>query len=487
MRSRSKKPAARPAKSTKRSSLIWTALYLAVAIAAGVLAFRFVEKTAANWSTAGIDNFILPGEANAEGSLEGDASLPQVSIDETPEPWNGTERVTILVMGLDYRDWETDDGPPRTDTMMLLTIDPITRTGGMLSIPRDLWVEIPGFSDHGRINTAYFLGEANRLPGGGPAMAMKTVENLLGIPVQYYAVIDFSAFERMIDEIGGIDVLVKEEMKISPIGRISIVLEPKGHHLDGAEALAYARARKTSGGDFDRAQRQQQVIFAIRDRILGFDMLPNLISSAPSLYQELKLGIQSNFFDPEAPIDESLKQLRQVISLAQFAFDIQPRDIKRGVIGPPEYVVPATMPADGAQVLLPVTEQIRLLRDEIFTINDAAGPSFSMESDGEVASAAGEESAQIRVLNGSLTGGLAGGTTEYLQTIGFSADHFLEPDNASAVYESSRLVIYNPMFPYTIQHLSNVFNLSDGQILYGVPVEGGVDLEIVLGTDWLLP
>ena len=82
---------------------------------------------------------------------------------------------------------------------------------------------------------------------------MKTVENLLGVPVPYYAVIEFSAFEHMIDEIGGIEVLVTERIKISPLGRKSLWLDAEGNPRDGAEALAYARARKTEGGDFDRA------------------------------------------------------------------------------------------------------------------------------------------------------------------------------------------------------------------------------------------
>ena len=82
-------------------------------------------------------------------------------------------------MGLDYRDWEAGEGPPRTDTMILLTIDPLTKTAGMLNIPRDLWVSIPGF-EYGRINTAYPLGIAFDVPGGGPALAMQTIESLAG-------------------------------------------------------------------------------------------------------------------------------------------------------------------------------------------------------------------------------------------------------------------------------------------------------------------
>ncbi len=87
--------------------------------------------------------------------------------------------------------------------MIVLTIDPVSRTAGMLSIPRDMWVSIPGFN-YNRINAAYTTGELFKLPGGGPALTIKTVEDFLGIPIQYYAQIDFTAFEKMIDDIGGI-------------------------------------------------------------------------------------------------------------------------------------------------------------------------------------------------------------------------------------------------------------------------------------------
>ena len=119
------------------------------------------------------------------------ANNPEININTplqsdkgpTAIPWDGANRVTILVMGLDYRDWE-GEGPSRTDTMMLLTMDPVSRTAGILSIPRDLWVNIPGF-DYGKINTAYFLGELYNLEGGGPGLAIKTVEELLGVDINY--------------------------------------------------------------------------------------------------------------------------------------------------------------------------------------------------------------------------------------------------------------------------------------------------------------
>ena len=115
------------------------------------------------------------------------------------------------------------------------------------------------------------------------------MEELLGVPIDYYAQIDFGAFVRFIDEIGGVKVDVREEDRRSTRWAITTPrpLTPGMQTLNGELALAYARARKTEGGDFDRAQRQQEVIMAIRDRILSADMLPTLISKAPVLYQEL--------------------------------------------------------------------------------------------------------------------------------------------------------------------------------------------------------
>ena len=99
--------------------------------------------------------------------------------------WDGNGRVTVLVMGLDARDTEAGE-PARTDSMILFSMDPATHTAGMLSIPRDLWVNIPGYYED-KLNTAYFKGEADGLPGGGPGLAVKTVEEFVGVPINYFA------------------------------------------------------------------------------------------------------------------------------------------------------------------------------------------------------------------------------------------------------------------------------------------------------------
>jgi LCP family protein required for cell wall assembly len=343
---------------------VWAIRFLGIALALAILLLGLVTHLIVRdltraWAGFALNPFqpsaVDPGAPLGPG--EAATALPPAA---TPIPWTGVERVTVLLMGLDYRDWIAGEGPARTDTMMLVTLDPQAKTGGMLSIPRDLWVEIPGFG-HNRINTAYPSGEGNRLPGGGPALAMQTVEKVVGVPIQFYAVIDFAAFERMIDEIGGVDVLVSEQIKICPIGRSCKILTPKAHLLDGAEALAYARVRKGAGDDFGRAERQQQVALAIIDRVVGLDMVPTLVAKAPVLYQELSSGIRTNL------------ALDQMISLGWLAVQTPKANIQRGVIAPPNMVGFNTLP-DGAAVLRQVPDQIRLLRDQIFTQTGIIGP-----------------------------------------------------------------------------------------------------------------
>jgi LCP family protein required for cell wall assembly len=328
---------------------------LAVAVHASV------KDLTASWTGTGLNPFRpKPRETEQSTLIPGQTVTPtRIPIEVTPVPWGGNERVTILMLGLDYRDWEANMGAPRSDTMFLVTIDPVTNQGGMLSVPRDLWVEIPGFGFN-RINTAYMFGEAYNLPGGGPGLAMKVVENLLGVPIQYYAVVEFSTFEKLIDEIGGIDVEVKERIKIAPIGRDAFWLDPKPYHLDGPEALAYARVRKYGGGDFGRAERQQQVALAVIDRVVGFDMIPTLITKAPRLYQELSEGIRTNL------------SLDEMIALGWLVVQIPRENIRQGVIGPPNMIAYHTRP-DGANVLRAIPDQIRILRDYIFVETSSLG------------------------------------------------------------------------------------------------------------------
>ena len=206
-------------------------------------------------------------------------------------------RVNVLVLGIDQRAGMTD--PARTDTMLLFTLDRQARTAGMLSINRDLWVKIPGGQREGKINTAHFLGELEHAPGGGPALAMQTVQAALDIPVQYYIRLNFSAFEQLIDLIGGIDLYVAETIDDPDYPDASFGYEPfhidaGWQHLDGRTALKYARTRATPGSDLDRVKRQQQVILTVRDKLLKEKRLPQLLTQIGSLLAMYSGSIQTN-------------------------------------------------------------------------------------------------------------------------------------------------------------------------------------------------
>ncbi|HEX9013280.1 MAG TPA: LCP family protein, partial [Anaerolineaceae bacterium] len=202
-----------------RQGIRLIAIFIVVGAALAVLAFVFVRSFVASWSMTSLPGVQI-SSAQATPSANGTpdaASALQAPSGPTPIPWDGTSRVTLLLMGLDFRDWQANDPLSRTDSMWLLTIDPISKTAGMMSIPRDTWVNIPGF-DYAKINTAFFLGQANKLPGGGAGLAVKTVEAFLGVPINYYAQIDFQAFSDFIDILDGIYIDVPEEIKVDPIG-----------------------------------------------------------------------------------------------------------------------------------------------------------------------------------------------------------------------------------------------------------------------------
>ncbi len=456
-----------PSKTTTR--LLWavTAAFIIAALITAGFTFVAVRDFVTVWDLTSLPGIAIAqatSTPDAEGIIRNPQNPLQLIGGPTPQPWDGASRVTVLIMGLDYRDWAAGEGAPRTDTMILFTIDPLERTAGMLSIPRDMWVNIPGF-EYGRINTAYSLGEAYQIPGGGPGLAMETVEELLGVPIDYYAQIDFSAFIRFIDEIDGVKIDIKEKIAVDPLGdNNNKTLKPGVQTLPGDLALAYARARKTEGGDFDRAERQQQVVMGIRDRVLSVNMLPTLISKAPILYQELSAGVNTNL------------NLEQAIQLAWLASQIPDENITRGVIGPPEQVLLVKSP-DGDDVLKPIADKIRALRDEIFfSSENIYSPTANMPLDELVAA----EAAKISVLNGTSTPGIAALTSEYLQSQNISVT---ETGNGDQLYTNTSIYDYTGK-PYTIKYLVEKMNISENRIFSRYDPTSNIDLVIILGSDW---
>jgi len=336
--------------------LPWLALMTALFIASvglSVYTYRTSMNVVANQAT-----FIAEIVPTSTAPADSVAAVGTPNIDDyvLPAPWNGKERLNILLMGIDQR---TNDPEKvfRTDTMLVLTIDAATMQAGMLSIPRDLWVPIPGYKNN-RINTANAIGDSDDYPGGGgPQLARKTVEGVLGVRIHHYVRLNFSVFESVIDRMGGIEIDVPADIRdesypTEDYGTEVFALSKGRQTLDGATALKYARTRHDSNGDFGRARRQQQVILAIRDKMQDPRVFASLLLSAPDLIAD---------FDASIKTDLTLDQMQQLAVLAQ---KIDRSKIKSAVLDQ-DYTDFATTP-DGAQVLVARRDQIAVLRRTFF-------------------------------------------------------------------------------------------------------------------------
>jgi LCP family protein required for cell wall assembly len=454
-----------PKTSHQRLGIMITLAVLIFLVFAGFYGLSY-RLTGTNGSAFQFVNLNTSDETAAGSQLPG-PEKDLIEADIVPEgiltPWDGTGRVTVLLMGLDYRDWSAGEGPARTDTMILLTLDPLNNTAGMMSIPRDLWVSIPGF-ENGRINTAYFLGEAYQMPGGGPGLAVQTVEELLGVEINYYAQVDFGTFTYFIDELGGVKIDVPRKIKIDPIVGDPIKLKSGLQVLNGDLSLAYARARNTRGGDLDRSVRQQQVILGIRDRLLDPNNLSRLIKNAPALYTEIAAGVQTNM------------TLDELIKLAVMAQTVPEEHISRQTISPQE-VIFAESP-DGQSVLVPLPEKIRQLRDDVFLVSTGTlGPLLPGTTRERMVS----EGASIKLLNGSQTDGLANRTQTDLQAEGAN---IIEISNGEFT-EKTRIIDYTGN-PHTVQYLAEIFDLQSGSYTLEYEPASSIDVVVILGADWAL-
>lgn len=275
------------------------------------------------------------------------------------QPWDGQSRFTVLAVGLDRRPEETGIAY-RTDTMLLISIDPATNSMGILSIPRDLYVEVPGYSQRQRVNTAMVLGEIQQ-PGYGPTLAMLTTQRNLGIRVHEYLAVDFQAFVDIVDAIGGIEISIDYTINDTRYpdmnyGYDPFYLQAGTHQLNGYDALRFARTRH-GDNDIERAKRQQQTIFAIRDRILNFEILPQLIVHSPSLLSSWEDNVYTGL------------SLDQMIQLTLYLKDIPSENMRTGVI---DYNYLRDWKAsDGSDVLILNQSAISTLMSQVFGPNYA--------------------------------------------------------------------------------------------------------------------
>ena len=294
-------------------------------------------------------------ELAQEGPLQLDPFVPgepTPTLIPTSEAREADRRTNILVMGIDRRPGESFIS--RTDSMMLISVDPESEQVSILSIPRDLYAVIPGYG-RDRINTAFVYGAADGNPAGGAALAMSTVEYNLGVPIDHYVLVDFSAVIRGIDTLGGIDVYVPFDINDPTYPDMNYGYDPLYipagmQHLDGETALKYARTRHIDN-DFGRAGRQQQVLLSARDKALGLG-IAGLLARAPELYARIEQGIRTDL------------SMEQIVQLGQTLSGIESEKIRNEVLDQ-NYVAPF-LTEQGAQVLVLDTETTTQLIQEMF-------------------------------------------------------------------------------------------------------------------------
>ncbi len=381
-----------------------------------------------------------------------DTPIRIVSKTEDVPDWKKQERINILLLGVDRRPEEINS-PTRTDTMLIVTIDPYSKTAGILSIPRDLWVPIP-LSDsdmkYDRINTAYFFGDLHKYPGGGPALAEKAIEySLPGVNIHYYAVVDFEGFARIIDTLGGITVyldgpLVDHQYPTPDYGVMTVYIPAGEQHLDGEETLWYARSRY-QGGDIGRMKRQQQILLAMREKILQLNILPKLPQLASQFADVVKT-------------DLSITELRRLGDLAK---SIRSEDIASYSLDM-NYVTRTFI--GEADVLVLKNEKASELIQEVFCDVRLR-----------------EEDARVEVLNGTTWPGLAAETAAFLESQGIAEVDYGDATDGVAHQETT---IYSPTGKdYTAGLIAALLNLPKNRIERKQFPASSADISVVLGED----
>ena len=202
------------------------------------------------------------------------------TMDDLPRNERLGSKRNIVVLGVDGR--EKDDDPGRSDTLFVVMFDPKSKNVSLLSIPRDTRVRIPG---HGwdKINHAYAFG--------GHKLTQQTTEELLGIQVNNYVMVDFSGFESLVDAIGGIDIDVEKDMYYEdPYADLVIDIKHGYQHLDGKRAGEYVRFRKDELGDIGRVQRQQKFMKAAAAQIFNIDT----VTKIPALFSTVDRHVETD-------------------------------------------------------------------------------------------------------------------------------------------------------------------------------------------------
>lgn len=383
----------------------------------------------------------------------------------------GDCRVNVLLLGIGGG---SHSGANLTDSIMVASIDPINNKISLLSIPRDLWVKIPG-NGNTKINAAFAYGrEGSRSKDAkiqqkeGIELVDRTLESVLGIPIHYNTVMNFKAFEDIVNALGGVNLNVPQELTVSErlwiegtSRHYNLNVKAGQQYFDGQKALFYARSRYTSSrGDFDRSERQKLLLTGIKDKVLSAGTFTNPVRIS-NLLSSLGNNIYTDF-----ELDD-IRRLQQAIEKIP-SKDISSIDL---VTAPHDFLTTGNI--NGISVVMPKAGLF-----EYDAIQSYVRTAFK---DAQIA----KENSSIAVYNATSTVGLATKKADELKSFGYNITKI---DNAKVTDTAATIIVdlTKGSHKYTKHYLESRFGVNTTTTLpagSAIVPPAGTNFVIILGED----
>lgn len=412
----------------------------------------------------------------------GQSAALTASADSTRLKGEDKGRVNILLLG---NGGLGHDAPDLTDTLIVLSIDTVHKTATMLSVPRDLWVNVPG-SSATKINAAYEIGkynEAGKVDNtnnntdavmAGFKKADQTISSVLGIDINYNLLVNFTSFKQAVDAVGGVTVNVPEQLYDPTMawenGGNPVLAAAGSQMMDGTKALMYVRSRETSS-DFARSQRQRAVILALKEKVL----------TAGTLSNPLKVSGLVNAFGDNMVTDMSLSEGMRAYQLGKSIDNtkIQTLDL----VTPPNNLV-TTSSIQNVSIDVPRAGMfqygdIQKYVQQLFNPPQTAAASTA----GTNVKTNTPETAQIAVLNGTARAGLAGTQASIIKAAGYSVPTV---GNAPSQAYGKTIVVdlSNGANPNTKKYLETTYGVTAVTQLPDAAIQpGSANFVVILGSD----
>jgi LCP family protein required for cell wall assembly len=410
------------------------------------------------------------GYVNLHRVFQGTNTVAALSAEKVaPELLNGEGdgRVNILMMGVGGKN---HPGGDLTDTIMVLSVDPVNKKAAMLSVPRDLWVKMPVnyFGSYQKLNAAYSSGKYKYLGKNdmannnqqaveaGFASVTEAVSSVLGININYHMLVDFQAFEQAVNTVGGVTLDVKEQLYDPTMAWENAnnpVLAPLGSQtMDGKRALMYARSRETSS-DFARSERQRQLLIALKQKVLTLGTL-----SSPA-----KIDGLLDAFGDNVRTDLSPQAANRLVSIMR---DIDDSDIASLSLTSPQNLVTTdrvgnssvVRPRAGFNVYSDIQQYVRSQLQDGYLVKERAS----------VYVAAATEKLRVS-------------TTELLSGYGYAVSGSTTTHDLPA--GTTIVDLTDGAKPYTLHYLQDRYGIAAvSDLPQGISVPDGIQFAIIIGT-----